>query len=102
MQNVIGLAMLNLVVSCLQGQAAPNSSMLWYTKPAVVWNEALPLGNGHIGAMVFGGGNTVPNNGDLEDPAKNAEILDGSKTRAQDEHLQVNESTVWHGAGSIV
>ena len=28
---------------------------LWYDKPAVNWNEALPLGNGRIGAMVFGG-----------------------------------------------
>ena len=28
---------------------------LWYRKPAANWNEALPLGNGFIGAMVFGG-----------------------------------------------
>ncbi|MBQ9196019.1 MAG: glycoside hydrolase family 95 protein [Clostridia bacterium] len=28
---------------------------LWYTKPAETWNEALPLGNGRMGAMVFGG-----------------------------------------------
>jgi alpha-L-fucosidase 2 len=28
---------------------------LWYNKPAVKWTEALPLGNGRIGAMVFGG-----------------------------------------------
>ncbi len=28
---------------------------LWYTKPAANWNEALPLGNGHMGAMCFGG-----------------------------------------------
>ncbi len=28
---------------------------LWYEKPAAHWNEALPLGNGRIGAMVFGG-----------------------------------------------
>lgn len=28
---------------------------LWYTKPASQWVEALPVGNGHIGAMVFGG-----------------------------------------------
>ncbi len=28
---------------------------LWYTRPAVNWNEALPLGNGRLGAMVFGG-----------------------------------------------
>ena len=28
---------------------------LWYDKPAANWNEALPIGNGHAGAMVFGG-----------------------------------------------
>lgn len=28
---------------------------LWYDRPAAVWTEALPLGNGHMGAMVFGG-----------------------------------------------
>lgn len=27
---------------------------LWYDKPASIWEEALPLGNGRIGAMVFG------------------------------------------------
>ena len=30
-------------------------SQLWYKAPAAVWNEALPLGNGHMGAMCFGG-----------------------------------------------
>ena len=28
---------------------------LWYKQPAAVWTEALPVGNGRIGAMVFGG-----------------------------------------------
>ena len=28
---------------------------LWYERPAANWNEALPLGNGRLGAMVFGG-----------------------------------------------
>lgn len=27
---------------------------IWYTKPATVWNEALPVGNGRLGAMVYG------------------------------------------------
>ena len=71
---------------------------LWYTHPAAVWNQALPIGNGHLGAMIFGGANTGSNNGDLEDVAKNADIIDGSKTRPQDEHLQLNEDTVWQGA----
>lgn len=45
---------------------------LWYRQPAGVWEEALPLGNGRMGAMVFG------------DPV--------------DEHIQVNEDSVWYGA----
>lgn len=35
--------------------AEDDNSILWYTKPASNWNEALPIGNGHLGAMVFGG-----------------------------------------------
>lgn len=45
---------------------------LWYDKPAAIWNEALPLGNGRLGAMVFG------------DPAV--------------ERLQLNEETIWAGS----
>ncbi len=53
--------------------AAPGSDLkLWYDKPAVQWVEALPVGNGRLGAMIFGG---VPI-----------------------ERLQFNESTVWTGA----
>ena len=31
---------------------------LWYDKPAAQWVEAMPIGNGHMGAMVFGGVNS--------------------------------------------
>ncbi len=44
---------------------------LWYDKPAKEWEEALPIGNGRMGAMVFGG------------PAG--------------EHLQLNEESMWYG-----
>jgi alpha-L-fucosidase 2 len=44
---------------------------LWYTQPAKEWTAALPVGNGRLGAMVFG---TV-----------------------ETEHLQLNEDTVWAG-----
>ncbi|WEK17630.1 MAG: glycoside hydrolase family 95 protein [Candidatus Pedobacter colombiensis] len=44
---------------------------LWYNRPAANWNEALPIGNGRLGAMVFG------------EPGK--------------EQLQLNEETVWSG-----
>jgi alpha-L-fucosidase 2 len=45
--------------------------VLWYQQPAKKWIEALPLGNGRLGAMVFG--NTA------------------------NEHIQLNEDTVWSG-----
>ena len=35
--------------------AAPDVSLLWYDKPAEQWTDALPVGNGQMGAMVFGG-----------------------------------------------
>ena len=45
---------------------------LWYNKPATQWLEALPIGNSHLGAMVYGGTNT--------------------------EQIQLNEETFWSGS----
>jgi alpha-L-fucosidase 2 len=87
-------------LASFSANAQQPTSVIWYTKPAAVWSEALPLGNGRLGAMVFGGANSGANNGDLEDEAKNKDIINGSNTRAQDEHLQVNESSLWQGARS--
>ncbi|MFZ0827017.1 MAG: glycoside hydrolase family 95 protein [Verrucomicrobiia bacterium] len=55
------------------GEAAPPAEplSLWYRQPATNWVSALPVGNGRIGAMVFGGIN--------------------------DEKLQLNEDTLWAG-----
>ena len=39
----------------LQGDAA--ETLLWFAQPASRWIDALPLGNGRLGAMVFGGVN---------------------------------------------
>jgi alpha-L-fucosidase 2 len=58
-----------LLAACSQEE--PADLKLWYDEPAAQWVEALPVGNGRLGAMVFG------------DPAK--------------EHLQLNEETVWAG-----
>jgi len=44
---------------------------LWYQKPAKDWVEALPIGNGRLGAMAFG--------------------------RVQQERIQLNEDSVWYG-----
>ena len=38
---------------CLSAQTSKNA--FWFDKPAAYWEEALPIGNGRIGAMVFGG-----------------------------------------------
>lgn len=48
-----------------------NCAVLWYDKPAADWNEALPIGNGRIGGMVFG--------------------------NIGCEQIQVNEDTIWYG-----
>jgi hypothetical protein len=45
---------IGLLLSCLSYGQQDNLS-LWYTKPAQKWTDALPVGNGRIGGMVFGG-----------------------------------------------
>jgi alpha-L-fucosidase 2 len=51
---------------------SPSSLLrLWYRQPAKDWNEALPIGNGRLAAMVFGG--------------------------TASERIQLNEDTVWAG-----
>jgi alpha-L-fucosidase 2 len=59
-----------LLISCpALGQV---SSSLWYRQPARAWTEALPIGNGRMGAMIFG------------DP--------------RTERIQLNEETIWAGS----
>jgi alpha-L-fucosidase 2 len=48
--------------------------------------------------MVFGGANTGEKNGDLQPPRRNAVPMDGSQTSGADEHLQLNESSLWQGS----
>ncbi len=47
------------LAAALPGEAAPdaagNTNLLWYDAPATEWVQALPVGNGRLGAMVFGG-----------------------------------------------
>lgn len=64
--------MLWTALICLhQGGRAQDNLRIWYDKPAGAWVEALPVGNGHLGAMVFG--------------------------RPEEELIQLNESTLWSG-----
>src|SRR5438067_8182230 len=87
-----------LLNGAAQAQRPMQGDVLWYDRPAIIWDEALPLGNGRLGAMVFGGANDGANNGDLQDAKKNLSLMDGKSTRSQDEHLQLNESTLWQGS----
>ena len=81
-----------------QNNGAAHHEVLWYKTPAPIWDHALPVGNGRLGAMVFGGANTGANNGDLQASRLNQPLMDGSQTYAGDEHLQLNESSLWQGS----
>jgi alpha-L-fucosidase 2 len=65
LQGLIGGAMNN------NSAEAHQPLTLWYQQPATAWTEALPIGNGRLGAMIFGG---VPV-----------------------ERFQLNDSTLWAG-----
>jgi alpha-L-fucosidase 2 len=41
--------------NALAQSAADHNLVLWYKQPAEIWTDALPVGNGRLGAMVFGG-----------------------------------------------
>lgn len=53
-------------------QSSRSHLSLWYRKPARRWTEALPVGNGRLGGMIFG--------------------------RVAAEQVQLNEESVWYGA----
>jgi alpha-L-fucosidase 2 len=66
------LVALSLIQLALLGSWAPAADLpLWYEQPAKQWVEALPVGNGRLGAMVFGG--------------------------IKEERLQLNEDSLWSG-----
>jgi len=71
---------------------------LWYTSPATEWVDALPIGNGRMGAMVYGGGATNPAADPIAATDPKAERSSGplSMDRAK-ETLQLNEDTLWSG-----
>lgn len=63
--------LLGMISNLAYSQRGPNDLKVWFSRPAATWNEALPVGNGTLGAMVFGG--------------------------IANERLQLNESSVWTG-----
>jgi len=68
-----GLAFAAALFVSTVGRAADstNALTLWYRQPATNWTSALPVGNGRLGAMIFGG--------------------------VEREHLQINEGTLYAG-----
>jgi alpha-L-fucosidase 2 len=68
---LVAVAVLGSQPLLTQPAANPQAKLLWYRAPAANWNEALPVGNGRLGAMIFGG--------------------------VVDERLQLNEDSVWAG-----
>jgi alpha-L-fucosidase 2 len=80
-----------------KAQVSPGEAgdlKLWYTSPASQWVDALPIGNGRLGAMVFGGGAIDPI--DPKDP-KADHGLGPVPTDPAKETLQLNEDTLWSG-----
>ncbi len=49
------LAVPGMISLYAQDGGRTYATRLWYNKPAVNWNEALPLGNGRLGVMIYGG-----------------------------------------------
>lgn len=73
-KRLIGYLFVTMSVGCIQAQEQKSSVpeyKLWYDCPAQVWTEALPLGNGRLGAMVYGTPGT--------------------------EQIQLNEESIWAG-----
>ncbi|MGC1298411.1 MAG: glycoside hydrolase family 95 protein [Alloacidobacterium sp.] len=68
-----------------------NEVKLWYTSPASQWVDALPIGNGRLGAMVFGGGAVDPVDPKVDQSAGPV------PTDPAKETLQLNEDTLWSG-----
>ena len=71
MKRIIFFLTFAILISCELQKSLNDNLILWYQQPAEEWTEALPVGNGRLGAMVFG---TV-----------------------KCEHIQFNEETLWTG-----
>lgn len=65
------LLIFSFLLCAVSISAQDLNQTLWYTKPAQKWTDALPIGNGRIGAMIYGGVNS--------------------------DQIQFNEETLWSG-----
>lgn len=69
--RILFVVFVGLRLAVVGVSGATHDDCLWYTQPAAKWTEALPIGNGLMGAMVFGG--------------------------TASERIQFNEDTLWTG-----
>ena len=65
------LTLATMLIGSFCASASDAAVTIWYRQPASKWSEAFPLGNGRMGAMIFGG--------------------------IQNERIQLNEDTIWNG-----
>ena len=69
--QIVLVVLILLIALCSQTAKAGSPYQLWYDRPAMTWTQALPIGNGTMGGMVYG------------TPAV--------------ERIQLNEETIWAG-----
>src|SRR2546423_11309494 len=69
---VTSILLLTLLCFPAEGSEASPDLALWFDAPAQQFTESLPLGNGRLGAMLFGG--------------------------IDEEHIVLNESSLWSGS----
>ena len=69
--QIVLVVLILLIALCSQTAKASSPYQLWYDRPAMTWTQALPVGNGTMGGMVYG------------TPAV--------------ERIQLNEETIWAG-----
>ena len=69
--QIVLVVLILLIALCSQTAKAGSPYQLWYDRPAMTWTQALPVGNGTMGGMVYG------------TPAV--------------ERIQLNEETIWAG-----
>jgi alpha-L-fucosidase 2 len=60
-----------IALATVAAGSSSGPAVLWYNQPAAAWHEALPVGNGRLGAMAFGG--------------------------TARERIALNEATIWSG-----
>ena len=67
----INYTTISKVAKSISNKSFNPSTLLWHKKPAVEWENAFPVGNGRLGAMIYGG--------------------------IKEEKIQLNEDTYWSG-----